>query len=165
MKASQPAVKPTTPCCVTLITVTNLEQTAPSLYFRSKTFNLFFPFNWDNVKIIKKKKNRTCTSLELNLSVWNHYRSKFDVKTLMTATDPDFQRRVIKSSSLYQFNMSPFNIEGRNISVGKATRYGIRIQVEARFPPPVQTCPGAHPAYYTIGTGSSQGVERSECGI
>ena len=58
MKASQPAVKPTTPCCVTLITVTNLEQTAPSLYFRSKTFNLFFPFNWDNVKIIKKKTER-----------------------------------------------------------------------------------------------------------
>jgi len=32
--------------------------------------------------------------------------------------------------------------------------------VTARFSAPVQTSPGAHPAFYTMGTGSFPGVKR-----
>ena len=54
---------------------------------------------------------------------------------------------------------------GRGSSVGIATRYGIddqRIESrwEARFSEPVQTGPGAHPAFYRMGTGSLPGVKR-----
>ena len=50
-------------------------------------------------------------------------------------------------------------------SVSIATRYGldnpgIESRWEARFSAPVQTGPGAHPASYTMGTGSLPGVER-----
>jgi len=37
--------------------------------------------------------------------------------------------------------------------------------VGARFSTPVQTDPGAHPAYYTKGTGSFLGVKQLGCGI
>jgi hypothetical protein len=40
-----------------------------------------------------------------------------------------------------------------------------RIPVEARFSAPVQTGPGAHPASYTVGTGSFQGVKLSGRGV
>jgi hypothetical protein len=51
---------------------------------------------------------------------------------------------------------------GRDSSVGIATRYGldgpgIESQWWARFSAPVQTGPGAHPASYTVGTGSLAG--------
>jgi hypothetical protein len=51
---------------------------------------------------------------------------------------------------------------GRDSSVGIATalwdgRSGDRIPVEARFSAPAQTGPGAHPAFYTMGTGSFPG--------
>ena len=54
---------------------------------------------------------------------------------------------------------------GRDSSVGIATRYGmdgpgIESRWEARFSAPVQTGPGAHPASYTMGTGSFPGVKR-----
>ena len=39
-------------------------------------------------------------------------------------------------------------------------RSGDRNPVGARFSSPIQTSPGAHPASYTMGTGSFQGVER-----
>ena len=56
-------------------------------------------------------------------------------------------------------------MRGRDISVGIATRYGLDgpgdlIPVGARFSALVQTGPGAHPASYTFGTGSSPGVKR-----
>jgi len=40
---------------------------------------------------------------------------------------------------------------------------GDRIPVGARFPAPVQTGPGAHPASCTMGTGSFPGVKSSWC--
>jgi len=54
---------------------------------------------------------------------------------------------------------------GRDGSVGIATRYGldgpgIEGLWGARFFVPVQTGPGAHPASYTMGTGSFPGVKR-----
>ena len=42
----------------------------------------------------------------------------------------------------------------------RAGRSGDRIPVGARFSAPVQTGPGAHPASYTMGTGSLPGVKR-----
>jgi hypothetical protein len=41
-------------------------------------------------------------------------------------------------------------------------RSGDRIQVETRFSAPIQIGPGAHPASYTTGTGSFQGVMRPD---
>jgi len=52
-------------------------------------------------------------------------------------------------------------------SVGIATRYGLGgpgILVGSKFSTPVHTGPGAHPASYTIGTGSFPGVKRPESG-
>jgi len=44
-------------------------------------------------------------------------------------------------------------------------RSGDRIPVEARFSTPVQTGHGAHPASYTMGTGSFLGVKRPGRGV
>jgi hypothetical protein len=53
---------------------------------------------------------------------------------------------------------------GRDSAVGTETRYGldgpgIESRWGARFSAPVQTGPGAHPASYTMGTGSFPGVK------
>jgi hypothetical protein len=61
-------------------------------------------------------------------------------------------------------------MKGQDSSVGIATtlrsgRSGDRIPVEERFSAPVQTHSGAHPASYTMGTGSVSGVKRSGCGV
>ena len=58
----------------------------------------------------------------------------------------------------------------RDSSVGLVTRQragrsGDRIPVRARFYVTVQTGPGAHPASYTMGTGSFPGVKRPELGV
>jgi hypothetical protein len=42
---------------------------------------------------------------------------------------------------------------------------GIESQWGVRFSAPIQTGPGAHPASYTVGTGSFLGVKRPVCGI
>jgi len=42
---------------------------------------------------------------------------------------------------------------------------GDRIPVRAIFPAPVQTACGAHPASYTVGTGSFQGAKRPTGGV
>ena len=57
---------------------------------------------------------------------------------------------------------------GRDNSVGITIRYGldgpgIESRWEARFSPPVQSVHGAHPASYTMGTGSLPGVKRPGC--
>ena len=44
-------------------------------------------------------------------------------------------------------------------------RSGDRIPVGARFSAPVQTCPGAHPASCTMGTGYFPGVKWLEHGV
>jgi hypothetical protein len=41
-------------------------------------------------------------------------------------------------------------------------RSGDRIPMGAKFSAPVQTGPGAHPAFYTMGTGSFPGIKRQE---
>jgi hypothetical protein len=59
---------------------------------------------------------------------------------------------------------------GRDSSVGRATalragRSGDRIPMEARLFSPVQTGPGAHPASYTMDTGSFLGIKRPGRGV
>ena len=59
---------------------------------------------------------------------------------------------------------------GRDSSVGIAIRYGlvgpeIESRFGARFSAPVQDGPEAHPASYTIGTGSFPGVKRPGRGL
>ena len=59
---------------------------------------------------------------------------------------------------------------GRDSSGGIVTRYGlggpgIESRWGARFSAPVQTGPGAHPASYTMGTGSFPGVKRPWRGV
>jgi hypothetical protein len=59
---------------------------------------------------------------------------------------------------------------GRASSVHVATRYGldgqgIESRWEARFSSPVQTDPGAHPASYTMGTGSHPKLKRPGRGV
>ena len=56
------------------------------------------------------------------------------------------------------------------LSVGITTRYGLKgpgieSRWRARFSALVQTGPGAHPAFYTMGTGSFPGVKRPGCGV
>jgi len=60
--------------------------------------------------------------------------------------------------------------EGQHISVGRETRYGmdgpgIETRWRRDFSARVQTGPRAHPASYTIGTGSFPGVKRPERGV
>jgi hypothetical protein len=47
----------------------------------------------------------------------------------------------------------------------RAGRPGDRIPVGARFSAPVQTGHGAHPASYTVGTGSFPGIKRLGCDV
>jgi len=47
----------------------------------------------------------------------------------------------------------------------RAGRSRDRIPVRARFFAPVQTGPGAHPAFYTMGNGPFPGVKRPGCGF
>ena len=66
--------------------------------------------------------------------------------------------KIIYLRNLVWFRNSNVNVD-RDGSVGIATRYGldgpeIESRWGARFSAPVQTFPGAHPASYTVGTGS-----------
>ena len=59
---------------------------------------------------------------------------------------------------------------GRDSVVGIGTGYGldgpgIESRCGVRFFAPVQTYPGAHPAPYTMGTGSVPGVKRPGRGV
>jgi len=58
----------------------------------------------------------------------------------------------------------------RDSSVGIATSYRLDgPEIESRwgrdFPHPLQTDPGAHPAFYTMGTGPFPGVRRPGRGV
>jgi hypothetical protein len=70
----------------------------------------------------------------------------------------------------YLHKFLSFDIRGRDSSVSIVTGYepdgpGIETRWGARFSAPVQTGPGAHPASYTMGTGSFPRVKRPGCGV
>jgi hypothetical protein len=70
----------------------------------------------------------------------------------------------------YNYRIYLIYYVGRDSSVGIATRYGldgpgVESRLGARFSAPVQTGPGAHPAAYTMGTGSFPGVKRPGRGV
>jgi len=57
---------------------------------------------------------------------------------------------------------------GQDSSAGIVIRYrldGLGIESWWGVSAPIQTGPGAHPASYTMGTGSFPGVKRPGCGI
>jgi len=61
-------------------------------------------------------------------------------------------------------------MKGKESAAGIAIRYGldgpgIESRLWARFSAPVHTGPGAHPASYTVGSGSFQGIKRSAGGV
>ena len=63
-----------------------------------------------------------------------------------------------------------FGERGRESSAGIATCCGLdALAIEspwgARFATPLHTGPGAHPASYTLGTGSFSGVKRPRRGV
>jgi hypothetical protein len=62
-------------------------------------------------------------------------------------------------------NTSRFPVYGRYRDWLQAGRSGDRIPVGARFFAPVQTCPGAYPTSYTMGTGSLPGVKQLGCSV
>jgi len=79
---------------------------------------------------------------------------------LQLASRVGFSRRRFSPIILYTFSL---NYNHFINSVGKATAYGldgpgIESRWEARFSPPVQTGPEAHPASCKMGTGSFPGV-------
>jgi hypothetical protein len=68
------------------------------------------------------------------------------------------------------FRSTIFDIVGRDSVAGIATRYGlddpgIKSRWMGRFSAPVQTGSGAHPAFYTMSTGSFPGVKRPGRGV
>jgi hypothetical protein len=69
------------------------------------------------------------------------------------------QAEVVVLRLLFFYSGSRYSDSLRN---GRA---GDRIPVGARFSAPVQTGPGAHPASYTMGTGSFPGVKRPGRGV
>ena len=67
---------------------------------------------------------------------------------------------------VFDGNFFVFGMEYTDKAAGIATRYGldgpgIELWWGARFSAPVHTGPGAHPASYTMGTGSFPEVKRS----
>jgi len=64
-----------------------------------------------------------------------------------------------KRRSTHIFKM-PFYLTWAGIAQSVSRRSGVRIPVGTKFSAPVQTGPGAHPASYTMGTGSFPAVKR-----
>ena len=81
----------------------------------------------------------------------------------------EFQCDVWKTPHLFYHQV--LGNRGRDSPARIATRYGLKgpgIESRgggARFFTPVQTGPGAHPAYYTMGTGSFPWVKRTGRGV
>ena len=73
--------------------------------------------------------------------------------------------QILSSLSCKRFSSPLIFLCSRDSSVGIATRYGldgpgIQSRWGARFYAPLQTGPGAHPSFFTMGTGSFPGVKR-----
>jgi len=58
------------------------------------------------------------------------------------------------------FNLEFKWLNDKRIDIYGMDSPGIESRWDVRFTAPVQTSPGAHPAYYTVGTGSFPEVKR-----
>ena len=82
-----------------------------------------------------------------------------EIETLLVATSlhnaghKNLGTPVYKKMTCLHVFMLFVNV-GRDSDSLRAGRSGDRISVEARFSAPVQTGPGGHPTYYTMGNGS-----------
>ena len=89
-----------------------------------------------------------------------------------------FSERNTKQNSFNNYSIKTLNCEYILIYCGlchaQGSRYsdslrtgrsGDQFPVEAKFFAPLQTGPGAHPPFYTMGTGSFPGVKRPERGV
>ena len=103
--------------------------------------------------------------------MWRCWRSNITWKQLLLTTtflvDSEQHGRGFIPLLVYAFTHAS---AGRDSSVGIATRYGqdgpgIESRWGARFSAPVQIDLGAHPASYTMGTGSLPEVKRPGRGI
>ena len=72
---------------------------------------------------------------------------------------PKFPRKLLPAYSHRRSKLGPGQLSRYSDSL-RAGRSGDRFPVGARFSAPVQTAPGAHPASYTMGTGSFPGGKR-----
>jgi hypothetical protein len=61
---------------------------------------------------------------------------------------------------IYIYGLGDINRHSDSLRAGRSGDR-IPVGVGARFSSSVQICPGAHPAYYTMGTGSFLGVKRA----
>jgi hypothetical protein len=84
----------------------------------------------------------------------------------------NYQRHRVPPSATVAQNILNFDNlwykrgQGQDSSVSIAIRFGLDGPgIESRFSAPVQTGPGAHPASYTMGTGSFSGVKRPGYGF
>ena len=89
--------------------------------------------------------------------VWNFFDETLLLRYLVWLT-------VSASYDSYRYLTIFFGL-GRYSDSLRAGRSEDRILVGARFSAPIQTGPGAHPASYTVGTGSFPGVKRPGLGV
>ena len=107
---------------------------------------------------------------EPTTSVSNRQRTRLHAFHLASTTVVNCTNKFSLPLRLYLSQILLISASGRDSSVGIATRYGldgpgIESRWGARFSVPVQTCPGAHPASCTMGTGSFPGVKRPGRGV
>ena len=122
----------------------------------------------DRITVMNKPSTLTITHIAQTVPQFLTDRNVF--RTEFKSTKP-CTRRVSFHSVPHRYKQTYGRLNRvRDSSVGIATRYrlqgtGIESLWGARFSAPVQTGRGAHPASYSMGTGSSPGVKRPRRGL
>jgi hypothetical protein len=106
------------------------------------------------------------TTRHHEILLWKWGKTKNDVS--QDSKSPGLESNLVSPG--YDRTFFSLNINGKWIftELMKSLRAGWcvdRIPVKARFSAPIQTGPGAHPASYTMGTGTFPGVKRPGRGV